>query len=240
MHTAAPSNGSALVPHFSQIRRLIGFSELACTGRSLEYDRFSAYAINGMVRGHNEAQLRGPAEQAVSAEDALRNLETFERALEGGTTEVWKVVDASADGLGAEVTGKGAWAKAGMLLAYRLPESPHWNMAVVRRLTRQANDTLRVGMRKLPGIAHGARVSVNDPRQPGAGKGSGPTLNYDAIKLAGEHPTLLLPPGVFDPAWRYTLTVGHRWDFVRMQQCTECGLDFEQAAFETLKAQQAA
>jgi hypothetical protein len=82
---------------------------------------------------------------------------------------------------------------------------------------------------------------VNDPRQPGGGaKASGPALHYDAIKLSGEPSSLLLPPGVFDPSWRYTLTVGHRWDFVRMQRCIECGLDFEQVAFETVKAQQAA
>jgi hypothetical protein len=234
------ASGEILVAHdFALIRRLIGFSELACTGRSLEYDRFSAYAINGMVRGSNEAQLRGPNEQPVSAEEAVRNLETFERALEAGSTEIWRVVDASADGLGVEVTGKGAWAKAGMLVACRCPESPRWNMAVVRRLNRQPNDILRVGLRKLPGASYCARVNVNDPRQPGAAK-AGPALHYDAIKLAGDPPSLLLPPGVFDPSWRYTLTVGHRWDFVRMQGCTECGLDFEQIAFEVVKSQQAA
>jgi hypothetical protein len=67
-----------------------------------------------------------------------------------------------------------------------------------------------------------------------------PTLHYDAILLAGEEPSLLLPPGVFDTAWRFTLTVGHRWDFIRMRRCTECGLDFEQIAYTVVHAQQVA
>ncbi len=237
-----PAAGDILVARdLPLIRRLIGYSELARSGRSLEYDRFSAYDINGMVRGHNDMQVRAPTEvRTVSAEEALRNLESFECALEPGTIEIWRIADTSESGLGAEATGTIAWVKPGMLIAYRSPDSAKWALAAVRRLNRTANDRLRVGMHRLPGLPSGARVAVNDPRQASRSTPSAPTLHYDAIMLAGDEPSLLLPPGVFEPAWRYTLTVGHRWDFIRMRRCTECGLDFEQIAYTIVRAQQVA
>jgi hypothetical protein len=237
-----PAAGDILIAHdLPLIRRLIGFCELARTGRSLEYDRFSAYDINGMVRGHNDVQLRAPTERrTVCAEEALRNLETFERALEPGTIAVWKIADTSASGLGAEAMSTITWVKPGMLIAHRSPDSAQWALAVVRRLNRSGNDRLRVGMHKLPGLPSGARVAVNDPRQCPRGIPAAPTLHYDGIMLAGDEPSLLLPPGVFDPAWRYTLSVGHRWDFIRMRHCTECGLDFERIAYTVVRAQQVA
>jgi hypothetical protein len=236
-----PSAGEILIAHdFALIRRLIGFVELAASGRSLEYDRFSAYDINGMVRGHNDMQLRAPTEaRTVSAEEALRNLETFESALDPGATEIWKIADTSDSGMGAETLGATAWIKPGMLIAYRNPESAQWQLAAVRRLNRAAEDRLRVGLHRLAGAPRGARVAVNDPRQTSR-MPAAPTLHYDAILLAGEEPSLLLPPGVFDAAWRFTLTVGHRWDFIRMRRCTECGLDFEQIAYTVVHAQQVA
>ncbi|MGH8665975.1 MAG: hypothetical protein ACREUX_17075 [Burkholderiales bacterium] len=241
-HRREPAAGEILVAHdFPLIRRLIGFGELARTGRSLEYDRFSAYDINGMVRGHNDVQLRGPTEtRTVSAEEALRNLETFERALEPGAIELWRIADTSDTGLGAEATGTITWLKPGLLIAYRSPDSAQWALAAVRRLNRVTEGALRVGMYKLSGSAQGARVALNDPRQVPRSTPAAPALHYDAIMLAGDEPSLLLPPGIFDPAWRYTLTVGNRWDFIRMRRCTECGLDFERIDYTIVRAQQAA
>jgi hypothetical protein len=234
--------GELLVAHdFALVRRLIRFGELARTGRSLEYDRFNAYAINDMIRGHNDVQLRAPTEAPiVSAEEALRNLESFERALEPGTIELWTLADTSDNGLGLEASGRATWIKPGMLIAYRDPDRADWALAIVRRLNAVANAKLRVGLHKIPGPAISARVAVNDTRHTASRAPAAPTLHYDAIGIPGERPSLLLPPGVFDTAWRYTLTVGHRWDFIRMQRCTECGLDFEQVAYTIVRAQQAA
>ncbi len=237
-----PAQGEILVAHdFTLVRRLVGFCELARSGRSLDYERFSDYQVNTLVRGPNEARLEAPgAPRAVSAEEALRNLETFERALAPGALEPWRLADTSADGIGADARGTGAWAKVGMLLAYRHPESAQWAMAVVRRLSRGPDGRLRVGLRKLHGRAEGARVTINDPRQNVRETAPGPALNYEAILLRADEPFLLLRPGVFDPAWRYTLSVGHHWDFIRMQRCVECGLDFEQIAYTVTKARQVA
>src|SRR5690606_25185424 len=53
--------GDVLVVHeFAEIRRLVGFSELARAGRSLEYDHFSSYAINGLVQSKADPGLRAP------------------------------------------------------------------------------------------------------------------------------------------------------------------------------------
>lgn len=236
------ASGEILVAHqLAEIRRLVGFSELARAGRSLEYDHFSAYAINSIVRGKGDPRLHAPSEpKPIPDEEALRNLETFERALEPGAIEVWRMADASESGLGVETIGPCEWGRVGMLIAYRRPDSAQWSMAVVRRLGRTGTDGLRIGLLKLPGIPYCARVAVNDPRQHPGKAPSGPSLNYDAIKLVAEESCLLLPPGLFDPAWRYVLTVGQRWDPIRMQRCIECGFDFEQIAFTIERSQQAA
>lgn len=237
-----PTAGEVRIAHdFTLIRRLIGFGELARTGRSLEYDRFSAYGINGMVRGHHDAQLRAPTEaRTLSTEEALHNLETFERALEPGTTEIWKITDTSESGLGAEAMGTSIWVKPGMLIASRSPANAQWALSVVRRVNRAADGALRVGLCKLAGSPRAVRVTVNDGKQTAGAAPTAPTLHYDAIMLAADEPSLLLPPGVFDPVWRYTLTIGNRREFIRMHRCSECGFDFERIDYAIVPAQQAA
>src|SRR5690606_24298397 len=147
---------------------------------------------------HNDVQLRAPTEAPlVSAEEALRNLESFERALDPGAIEVWKLADTSGNGLGLDAAGHASWTKPGMLIAYRGPDSAQWALAIVRRMNGAADGTFRVGLHKIPGPAISVRVAVNDARHSASRAPAAPTLHYDAIGILGEQPSLLLPPGLF-------------------------------------------
>jgi hypothetical protein len=234
--------GELLVAHdFAQIRKLVTFSHLARSGQCSEYDRSGVTLVHGSVprRGEKSSQDCKSAD-AVTPEEALSNLEALERKLEQDPIETWTLLNSSVDGLGAEVVAKGSWVKVGTLVAYRRPERSEWSLAVVRWLVRGGDERMRVGLRKLAGVAFSARVHINDPRQPKGRHGEAPTLHYDAIELDANPSCLLLAPGVYDPSWRYTLSVGRRWDFVRMQRCIECGLDFEMVEFKVVAAEQAA
>jgi hypothetical protein len=237
-----PRAGDILVTHdFASIRRVIGFGELARNGRTLEYDRFSAYAMNAQLRTRDADTLRSPtAAVTVPADEALRNLRTYEEAMESGALETWRLVDATGEGLGADAV-EAAWAKAGMLVAYRRPDSADWALAVVRRLNRAASGTLRVGLRKLPGAASTARVSLNGGRLPlAADKTAEPAMHYDAITLTASHDCMLVPAGAFDPAWHCTLAVGRSRHAIRMARRIEYGLDFELLEYARASVQQAA
>jgi hypothetical protein len=230
-----------LIAHdFTHIRKLIALSHLAKNGQSSEYDRWKLTLLPGTVPRRGTEPAQGRSTDAVRPEEALKNLEVLESKLEHELFETWSLCDSSVDGLGAEAAGKGEWVKVGMLMGYRLPASAEWSLAVVRWLRRSGDERVRVGLRKLQGTAFGARVNINDPRQSNAHIPGAPTVHYDAIELDAQPSCLLLAPGVFDPSWRYTLSVGNRWDFVRMNRCIECALDFELVEFTVISSQQAA
>jgi len=231
-----------LVAHeFNLIRKLVTLSHLARNGQCTEYDRSGVTLLQGSVpRRCPEAAKPERKAAGVPADEALLNLEALERKLEQDPIETWTLSNSSADGLGVEVVGKGEWVKVGTLIGYRRPESPQWSLAVVRWLRRGADQRLRVGLRKLPGEAFSGRIHMNDPRQRKPRQADAPTLHYDVIELDQAPSCLVLAPGVYDPASRYTLSIGQRWDFLRMQRCIECGLDFEVVEFQVLSAEQAA
>ncbi|MCC6534095.1 MAG: hypothetical protein IT531_16220 [Burkholderiales bacterium] len=238
-HRRDPGKGDILVAHdLAHIRRLVAFSEMARTGRSLDYDRFSAYALNSMLKARDAGELRSPTSLAeVAPAEALHNLVTYERALEQAT-ETWKLLDMSDEGLGIEAAGAGAWLSIGMLIAYRQPESVAWALAMVRRLSRGRGETLRLGLHKLKGRAYAARLTV-DTAKAGRGSSEAP-LQYDAIRLASAVPCLIVPPGIFSPSWRYSVSAGKRWDCIQVQRCVDCGLDFERIEYALIETPRAA
>ena len=229
-----------LIAHdFGHIRKLVGLSLLAKHGKSSEYESWKLTLLPGTGPRRGAEPVKGQSTDETTPEGALKNLETLEGKLEQNLFETWSLLDSSVDGLGAEAAGKGAWVRVGMLVGYRLAARAEWSLAVVRWITRNGDERVRVGLRKLPGTAFGARVQINDPRQSNAHTPGAPTVHYDAIELDAQPSCVLLAPGVYDPSWHYTLSIGNRWDFVRMNRCIECGLDFESIEFSVTPTPQA-
>ena len=235
--------GEILVAHdWSDIRRLVKFGELARSGRSMGYDN-NVLGINNTIKAHTSSTLRDPNEisQTVSQE-MLANLVAFEKSLNQDATEPWLMTDSSEDGLGAAAVSDCPWVKVGMMVAIRRPESVDWQLVLVRRLNKLANNRLSIGLTKLPGTLLSARLRL------GVGAvdyGRSITRNesaveYDALMLQDTVSTLLLPVGVLDTTWKYTLTANGRQDTIKMERLIRRGINFEHVEISVVDAVRAA
>ena len=238
-----PCAGEILVAHdWSDIRRLVKFSELARSGRSLAYDN-NVKSLNNTIRGHSDGTLRDPNEisQTVSQE-MLANLVSFEKSLDQDATEPWLMTDCSEDGLGAAAVTECPWVNVGMMIAIRRPESLEWQIALVRRLNKLANNRLSIGLMKLPGVLLSARLrlgvgAVDYSRSINHNDSS---VEYDALMLQDTVATLLLPVGVVDTNWKYTLTANNRQETIKMDRLIQRGLNFEHVEMAVVEATRAA
>ena len=237
-----PCAGEILVAHdWTDIRRLVKFGELARAGRSVGYDN-NVLGINNTIKAHTGSTLNDPNEisQTVSQE-MLANLVAFEKSLDQDATEPWLMTDSSEDGLGAAAVSDCPWVKVGMMVAIRRPETIEWQLMLVRRLNKLGNNRLSIGLTKLPGTLLCARLRL------GVGAvdyGRSITRNesaveYDALMLQDTVNTLLLPVGVVDTTWKYTLTANRRQDTIKMERLIRRGLNFDHveiAVVETVRA----
>jgi len=241
-HRRHSSQGQVLVGRdLAHVHRLLTFSEMARSGRSLQRASESDYAVESILRSRElpqRASLTAPP-TSVSATEALNNLKTYEDALGRDATAAWTLVDASNEGIGAEAITRGPRLTVGLLVAYRDPESIEWKLATIRRLNRGDAGRIRVGLATMEGRPYPVRLSL-DRATPAPETVSGPALHYEVIKLVAAATYLLVPPGVFGPGWRYTLTEQRRWDLIEVDSNVESGLDFDRAQIRLVQSSKAA
>ena len=104
--------------------------------------------------------LRDPHEiSQTMSQEMLANLVSFEKSLDEDATQPWLLTDSSEDGLGAAAVTDCAWVNVGMMIAVRRPESIEWQLALVRRLNKLANNRLSIGLTKLAGT-HGLKFGI--------------------------------------------------------------------------------
>jgi hypothetical protein len=223
--------GEILVAHdWADIRRLVTFSELARSGQSLRYDTRDIYWMtNTVFQGRSEV-FRAPGEEM------LANLQSFEHSLDHHATDPGRLIDSSEGGFGATTAGDRTRVKVGMLVAFRRSDSVNWHVALVRRLNTTTNHRLSIGMTKLPGKLFAARLrlgtgTVDHSRTIGRSES---VIEYDALVLQDAVCTLLLPVGVVDTTWKYTLRWNNRQDIVKMEKSLDRGLNFERVEITIL------
>ena len=236
--------GEILVAHdWADIRRLVKFSELARSGRSIKYDT-SVSGLSNTIKAHVDTITRDPNEisQTVSQE-MMSNLVSFEKSLDQDATEPWLMTDSSEAGLGAATATDCAWVKVGMMIALRRPESIDWQLALVRRLNKVANNRLSIGLTKLSGALLSARLRL------GVGavdygrtitRNESAAVEYDALLLQDTVSTMLLPVGVVDTTWKYTLTANGRQETIKMDRLLQRGLNFEHVEIAVVEVTRAA
>ena len=224
-HPRESCSGEILVAHdLPTIRRLVKFSELALSGQSLSYDAENIYKVKDTVRTNGDA-VNSAFSRVVTPKEALANLVTFEKSLPSDATEAWQLNDSSESGVGASAQPDCPWVKVGMVVAFRLRDSVDWQVALVRRLSRNPQSPLCIGLARLGDKARSARLR----RGIGAvdyAKCTG-EIEYDAIILKAATSSLLLPVGVFDQTQKYTLTCENRQQVVKMEKSLERRPNFE-------------
>ncbi len=244
-HTRELCSGEILVAHdWEHVRRLVKFSEMALAGRSPGYESNHAYKMSGLLATTSDYDGRMPGGPSVSARQALANLLLFEKMAEPGAVDTWRFYDTSESGLGAIAETDCAWAKIGMVIAFRERDSAEWKLALVRRLERSPNGRLFIGMARVGGKVHAARL------WPGIGrvrlsatplrKESGTELEYGGLMVRAAVSSVLLPMGLFDATQKYTISYDDHCHVVNMQRILERGLNFEQIEIAEVELQQAA
>ena len=222
-----PCPGEILVAHdWSHMRRLVNFGELAKSGHSLLYDLSNAHSMSDSVlRGRSEI-FRDFTTQEVS----LANLRSFEQTLAADATDLWSLSDESENGIGATAAATCPWPRIGMIVALRRSESVKWEIAFIRRLNFTPNHRLAIGMTRVPGVVYAARLQfgVEAPDYSIALQPKDPLVEHDAIVTVEDgFRTLLLPIGVVDDAYKYTLYWNNRREIVKVERSLERGLNFE-------------
>jgi hypothetical protein len=236
--------GEILVAHdVNDIRRLVKFSEMARAGQTLAYDSKNVYGMNNSLRGLLDSPIRGPqSDSPIDAQEMLANLVSFEQSLGRNATEPWSLADSSEHGLGATAGADCTWVKVGMMIALRRPDSVDWQIALVRRLNKVENNRFAIGMTKFFGTLSSARLRL------GVGpidytrviNASHSPVEYEALVLNDTACTLLLPMGIVDTTWKYTLTWNGRHDTVKMEKLIRRGLNFDHVEIAVAEAAQAA
>jgi len=225
---------------FGQVRRMIAASEYAKTGGQLGYQENSPYDVTMFKK------LRfGTVEEGATADgkDArpltpMEILQKFELEGDRQMTERWTVTDVSEGGMGAVASAHAGWARVGMLIGLRRPDSLDWQLAVLRRLSRTAQGKLSIGLQTIPGTTHCARVrfGTGNEANPWVQVAGGGDAYHDAIMMRAQTPSLLLPLGVFGPVRECMLSSEKRWQAIRLESSLERGLDFERVAFDFVPA----
>ena len=190
------------------------------------------------MHSHASNAHRDPSsDQPVSVQEALENLSSFEQSLDHDATEPWSLIDSSESGLGATAESIPPWVKVGMVIAFRHSESVDWQIAMVRRLNCAANGRLTIGMTIINGPVCSARLRLGTGAVDRTANGSDSTIVYDALVLGESASTVLIPIGVFDQAWKYTLSWDHHKSVVQMERSLERGHNFERVEIAPVQAQ---
>jgi hypothetical protein len=230
--------GEILVAHeWGEIRSLVKFSELARSGQSFTYKSTDVYRINTAVQSRASETLRDPrSEQSVDPQEALLNLSSFEQSLDHDATELWTLNDSSEAGLGATAESIPSWVRVGLVVAFRHSDSVDWQIAIVRRLNCAADGRLTIGLTRISGAVRSARLRLGTGVTDRNANSTDPTIVYDALMLGESVSTLLLPIGVFDQSWKYTLSWDNQRSIVTMERMLDRGPNFERVAIAPVEA----
>lgn len=203
-HRRNSTAAEALVVHgFTQVRRMVAVSEAAHSGDNFEgftADRlmdekyFSKIRFGSVNPDQTAKGKKAAAAPKLTPREILEKLETRgDKAL----MQRWILLDTSDSGIGVLVPGRAAWARLGVIVGYRLAETLDWEVSIVRRLGRNAENKITVGLERLAGRPKSTRaVPVKGPLPQNWEAGA--TVDetaLEAIVIAGPASLMVLPPG---------------------------------------------
>jgi hypothetical protein len=160
-------------------------------------------------------------EDLVRAQRLLERLEDEEEAM----AERMPIADMSESGLGVALPANARWGRVGELVAFRLPSSMQWELAITRRMVR-AGARVLVGLERIRGEPTAVRAAPAADLRSAPDAFSGSEAEVDAVLVSAPRLLLVVPPG--HHAGGNTLQIrdmtGTRT--VRVQEAVESGRDF--------------
>lgn len=184
--------------------------------------RFGSVSPDQTGKGKKE----GPPPNKLSPKEVLETLETR------GDKELlqrWIVLDTSDSGFGVLVPGRAPWAKLGVLIAYRLVDSLKWEVSIVRRLGRNAENKMTVGLERLAGAAKSARARQVHGAIPDTWENLtiGVDNSLEAVLIEGETKLMLLQPGRYGESDYFIVSSGTERYPVQVNGVLPPGSDYQ-------------
>ena len=231
-----------VVHSFTQTRRMVAASEFAKTAAERGFTGFQsdgdklrdAKYFNRMRFGSvnpDRTQTGKLKKEALLPPKKL--LEKIELEGDRQLMQRWKVADMSDSGIGAVPPSTASWAKLGVLLGYRLPDSMDWLVAVIRRLGRTSDNKLSVGLERVNGEALSVRVLPirNAERATWENLPIGGEGTEEAILITGPANLLLLPPARYAVGQHYLIWASSERYPVQLTAVYPAGKDYQLVAF---------
>lgn len=229
---SAASANVFLVNGFEDVRRALSASEEAIRvekggapevrgGDLMRDDKYFERVRFGSVNPDKTATGKLLRRQLVMPRQVL---EKQERAEGRPAPESSTVSDTSESGVGIALPGRAPWARVGVLVGYRAPDSLQWEVAVVRRLVRGAR--LSIGLERLRGTGLPARLAPLQVTEGGS-------LAGEAL-LLGDARQLIVPERGCAEGESFAVTAAAGPFKCRVARIIERGPDYVRAEYEIL------
>lgn len=157
-------------------------------------------------RRATRAALRTSLQIASNFDDIVDLLDPgLSLSFGGASIEDWLADEASTIGLRALRQGEPTSLRVGALVALKADREPTWTLGVVRRLSRAGDHQMLAGLERIVGQPMAVPVELSN--------GDGRPVKRDVAILidparAGEPPTVVTRPGLYQPGTHMRFTVG--------------------------------
>ena len=186
-----------VVHGFALARRMIAASAFAKRGRSLNYRGTDMANLFNELRFGHSGQAARLVEEDLEV-DPMETLLKLETSGDKQMMEEWLEVDRSETGVGAVVPGLRSRNRIGELIGYRFEGNIEWRLGIIRRIGRDKQKRISIGIESMPSPSVCAQVRPNNIKLTVWSDASEAGNGYvDAILLEPDSDTLLLMPGLF-------------------------------------------
>lgn len=220
-----------VVHGFSIARRMIACSAFAKRGKSLNYRGTDmANMFNELRFGDSSRPVGSVADDPYV--DPMETLLKLETSGDKQMMDEWLKVDSSASGVGAAIPGLRAKNRIGELIGFRIEGNIDWRIGIIRRIGRDKQKRVSVGIETLAYPSVCAQVRPNNVELTVWNEASEAGNGYvDAILLEADGNTLLLMPGLFVAELSVNLLVDGKRRDILLTEKLDHGNDWERIRF---------
>ena len=224
-----------LVHGLVQARRMVAASELARTGtapapvvqdkarsnRQFDKIRFGSVNPDKTTTGKLLKTAFVPPKQLLEKMETAGDKQLMHRS---------SVADTSDSGIGVSIPGHATWARLGVLVGYRFPDSLDWQLAIVRRIARVSGQ-LSIGLERLTGNL--STVHFLPEQNLAAARSSfGEQVALEGLLLETNRPLLIAPAAEFRSGQMITLGVKENARAMRVASLVGSGRDYRIIALQ--------
>ncbi|HEY6822594.1 MAG TPA: hypothetical protein VI321_11300 [Burkholderiales bacterium] len=224
-----------LVHGLVQARRMVAASELARAGvvqepavqdksrthRQFDKIRFGSVNPDKTTTGKLQKKAFVPPKTLLDRMETAGDKQLMQRS---------SVADTSDSGIGVSIPASATWARLGVLVGYRFPDSLDWQVAIVRRIARISGQ-LSVGLERLTGTLTTVHF-MPEQNLAAARSAFGEQVALEALLLVNSRPLLIAPSTEFRAGQSIVLGIKENARPMRVASLVGSGRDYRIIALE--------